>query len=135
MSAPRRQPPAQARGFSLLEVMIALVISGLALASVFRSAMESTRATAAAAHYQEATSRARSHLDGVTAALVPGETEGDDGGGYHWHVSVRAVDFDRQDGRGRQGGRRRGITGHHAVCRHRMGNLARGSEQPFGSFG
>ena len=72
--------------------MVALVIAGLALAAVFRAATESNNATSAAAHYQEAVSRARSHLDGTTANLVPGEQEGDDGGGFHWRVVVRAVD-------------------------------------------
>jgi len=92
MTVPLRPPRTCQRGFSLLEVMIALVIAGLALASVFRSAMESGRATAAAAHYQEATSRARSHLDGTAVNLAPGEQEGDDGGGYHWRVAVRVAD-------------------------------------------
>lgn len=92
MSGPRRRSPAHRRGFSLLEVMIALVIAGLALAAVFRASTETSQATSAAAHYQEAISRARSHLDGTTASLVPGEQEGDDGGGYRWRVLVRAVD-------------------------------------------
>jgi prepilin-type N-terminal cleavage/methylation domain-containing protein len=91
------------RGFSLLEVMIAMVIAGLALAAVFRAASESTRATAAAARYQEAISRARSHLDGVTANLIPGEQEGDDGGGYHWRVVARLADSTgKRDSAGRQ---------------------------------
>ena len=49
------------------------------------------RATAAAARYREAISRARSHLDGISAKLVQGEQEGDDGGGYRWRVLTRPV--------------------------------------------
>jgi general secretion pathway protein I len=81
----------QQGGFMLLEVLIALVISGLALAAVFRAASENIRATAAAARYQAAISRARSHLDGVSAHLVAGEQAGDDGGGYRWRTLVRPV--------------------------------------------
>jgi general secretion pathway protein I len=84
------QPIGQ-RGFSLLEVLIALIIAGIALATVFQSAGETMRATATSARYQQAVSRALSHLDGVGANLVPGEQGGDDGGGFHWRVLVRAV--------------------------------------------
>lgn len=85
-------PPAQARGFTLLEVLVALVIAGLALSAVFRAASESIQATATAAHYQEAVSRARSHLDGAAANIVPGEQDGDDGGGFRWRVLSRPID-------------------------------------------
>ena len=94
-------------GFSLLEVMIALVIAGLALGAVFRAAAEGSRATSAAAHYQEAISRARSHLDGTAAYLVPGEQEGDDGAGFHWRTVVHAGDFHRQTRHRRTSGRER----------------------------
>jgi prepilin-type N-terminal cleavage/methylation domain-containing protein len=89
-------------GFSLLEVLIALMISGIALASVFQSAGETFRATASAARQQQALSRALSHLDGAGANLMPGEQEGDDGGGFHWHVLVRPVDSNgKQDAAGK----------------------------------
>jgi prepilin-type N-terminal cleavage/methylation domain-containing protein len=80
------------RGFTLLEVMIALLIAGLALAAVFRAAAESSHATSTAARYQEAISRARSHLDGTAVHLIAGEQDGDDGAGFHWHTLVRPAD-------------------------------------------
>jgi general secretion pathway protein I len=101
---PPRRPTVHTsqRGFSLLEVLIALVITGLALGTVFRATTETIRATAAAARYQEAISRARSHLDGISANLVAGEQAGDDGGGFHWRVLVRAADSTgKQDSAGR----------------------------------
>jgi len=84
---PRRQG-----GFSLLEVLVALIIAGLALVTVFRAASESIHSTAVAARYQEAVSRARSRLDTLGANLAPGEQSGDDGGGFRWRTQVQAVD-------------------------------------------
>ncbi|HYZ63015.1 MAG TPA: prepilin-type N-terminal cleavage/methylation domain-containing protein [Acetobacteraceae bacterium] len=90
--ARRAQRPAAQSGLGLLEVMIALVIAGLALTVAFRSASETIRTTAAASRYQEAVSRARSRLELLSAALVPGEQSGDDGRGYHWRTNVELLD-------------------------------------------
>jgi general secretion pathway protein I len=79
-------------GFSLLEVLIALVISGLALASAFQAASESMRATTTARRYQEAVARAQSRLDALGANLAVGEQQGDDGGGFHWRTLIRPID-------------------------------------------
>ncbi|MEA2745648.1 MAG: ral secretion pathway protein [Acetobacteraceae bacterium] len=94
--------PTRQGGFSLLEVLIALIISGIALVTVFQAAGETMRATGSAARHQQALSRAISHLDGAGANLVPGELEGDDGGGFHWRVAVRAIDSNgKQDTTGK----------------------------------
>ena len=78
------------RGFSLLEVLVALVIAGIAFSVLVRVAAEGARSAAVASRYQDAVSRARSHLDRISADLSPGEQEGDDGGGYRWRVWTRA---------------------------------------------
>lgn len=82
-----------ARGFTLLEVLIAFVIAALALGVMFEVAVGALRATQVSARYEEAVVRARSHLAMVTngGSLMPGDWSGEDGGGYRWHIHVAAV--------------------------------------------
>ncbi len=85
--------PRQVRGFTLLEVIVAFVIAALALMELFRMTGGELRAVRVAGRYEEAVSRAQSHL----AAVAPGgvlpvnEQQGDDGGGYHWRIDVALV--------------------------------------------
>jgi general secretion pathway protein I len=77
-------------GFTLLEVLVALAIAGLALAVMTDAATGGFLATKTARGYQEALSRAKSHLAalGSDASLIPGQADGDDGGGFHWRYRV-----------------------------------------------
>jgi general secretion pathway protein I len=87
----RSGPPTSAdAGFTLLEVLIAFIIAGIAIAALMRAGSSGLAATQAATHYQEAVSRARSHLAATThgATLAPADNQGDDGGGFHWRVRV-----------------------------------------------
>jgi general secretion pathway protein I len=93
-SAPvARDAQAPARGFTLLEIVVALAIMGLALVGLFRAGSGGVLAVDAAGHVSEAIQRAQSHLAGVgrIAAITPGETEGDDGDGYRWRVRARPL--------------------------------------------
>jgi len=77
------------RGFTLLEVLVAFVIAALALGVLFRGAVDGLYAAQAAARYEEAMTRAQSHLAALTAgSLAPGDHQGDDGNGYHWRVKI-----------------------------------------------
>jgi general secretion pathway protein I len=80
------------RGFTLLEVLIALVIMSLGLSAMLLAAGGGMRAGALADRYGEAISRAKSHLDAARANPAPGQQEGDDGSGFRWRVQVRAAD-------------------------------------------
>ena len=82
-----------ARGFTLLEVVVALVIASLALVGLFRAGSSGLFASDTAARVDEAIERAQSHLAafGRTGAVAPGEMEGDDGGGYRWAVRVEPI--------------------------------------------
>ena len=76
-------------GFTLLEVLVALAIAIPALMLMYRQGTLSVEASGAAAHYQEALSRARSRLDAlVDTALAPGIREGDDGGLFRWRTRI-----------------------------------------------
>jgi general secretion pathway protein I len=76
-------------GFTLLEVVVALAIAGLALVGLFRAGSGGLFAVDTAARAEEAVQRAQSHLAAVghDAALVEGELTGD-GGGYRWALRV-----------------------------------------------
>ncbi len=80
-------------GFTLLEVVVALAIAGLALVGLFRAGSGGLFSVDTAARAEEAVQRAQSHLAAVgrDAALVEGELTGDDGGGYRWTIRVRPV--------------------------------------------
>ena len=83
----------QDNGFTLLEVVVAVAIAGLALVGLFRAGVGGLFAVDTAARAEEAVQRAQSHLAAVgrDAALVEGEFTGDDGGGYQWMLRVRPL--------------------------------------------
>jgi general secretion pathway protein I len=78
------------RGFTLLELLVAFIIAALALAVLFQGASGSLRSVALANQYQQALSRARSHLAtvGHGLALAPLHQSGDDGSGFRWQVEI-----------------------------------------------
>jgi general secretion pathway protein I len=86
-------PKPSERGFTLLEVLVALAIAGLALVGLFAAGSGGLFAAATAARAEEALERAQSHLAAVgrDAALLPADSAGDDGGGYRWHLRVRPL--------------------------------------------
>ena len=77
-------------GFTLLEVVVALAIAGLALVGLFAAGSTGLFAADDAARAEEAAERAQSHLAAVghDAGLVAGDTAGEDGGGYRWRLRV-----------------------------------------------
>jgi general secretion pathway protein I len=81
------------QGFVLLEVLVAFVIAALALVVLYNAGVTGLRSTAAAAHYQQAVARARSRLTMAEHAspLIAGNWDGDDGGGFSWHLHVTPI--------------------------------------------
>ena len=85
-----------AAGFGLLEAVIALVIATLALGVLSEALGDALRIDTVATRTAQAVVRAGSHLAMALAneAPVPGEQEGDDGGGFRWHVRYDTVATD-----------------------------------------
>jgi general secretion pathway protein I len=83
----------EARGFTLLEVLIALVIAGMALGVMFAVASGSLHGSQVSARYEDAVVRARSHMAMAAngGSLAAGNWSGDDGGGYQWHLRVTQI--------------------------------------------
>jgi|SRR5579863_7104745 len=81
------------RGFTLLETLVALAIAGMAFVALFQAGSTGLFAVDAASRANEAVERAQSRLAslGAGVALIPGDSEGDDGDGYHWHLHVQPV--------------------------------------------
>jgi general secretion pathway protein I len=82
----RTESRGEAAGFTLIEVLVAFIIAALALAVLFNAGIDGLRASSLSAEYQEAIARARSHLAAAVDASQPGDRQGDDGDGFHWHV-------------------------------------------------
>jgi general secretion pathway protein I len=85
--------PQSERGFTLLEVLVAFIIAVLALGALFRGSLEGLRATQVATRYEEAVTRAQSHLAALTAGggLSPSDRQGDDGDGFHWRIRITPI--------------------------------------------
>lgn len=90
----RNREPSRARrhgnrGFTLIEVMVALAITLIALEVLFSGIASSLRIARTAAIQDRAISRAESHLAAIAdPALILGQREGDDGAGYRWRTRV-----------------------------------------------
>ena len=76
------------KGFTLLEMIIALIIAGIAAAVLFEAAGTGLRQTQTASLYDQAIVRAKSRLAAAThgTKLTAGDWRGDDGGAFRWRL-------------------------------------------------
>lgn len=76
------------RGFTLLEVLIAFAIVAISLAAMMRATGFGIAAVHQSDRYEDALSRARSHLAGLAARIDTLGTvqSGDDGDGFRWRL-------------------------------------------------
>ena len=89
MAHPIGRPSQHERGFTLVEVIVAFLIAALALGVILRTTTGAVLASRAAGRTDEAVARAASHLASLTASpLADSDRQGDEGGGYHWHVRI-----------------------------------------------
>lgn len=83
----------RARGFTLLEVLVALAIAALGIGALVEAASGGLTNVDVAAQYLSALHRAQAHLAtlGIESALSAGERDGRDEDGYRWHVKITPV--------------------------------------------
>jgi general secretion pathway protein I len=81
------------KGFTLLEIVIALIIAGVAAVVLFEAVGSGLHETQTASMYDQAIVRAKSRLAAAThgTRLAPEDRRGDDGGGFHWRLRVVPV--------------------------------------------
>lgn len=88
----------RSRGFSLLEMIVAIAILALALGSLYQAASGATRNVRTAERYAYGVELARSLLANHSRVPEAGvEDSGETAGGYLWRVSSAAVDQDRAE--------------------------------------
>jgi general secretion pathway protein I len=81
------------KGFTLLEVVVALIIAAMAAIALFEATGSGLHASQAASMYDQAIVRAKSRLAASVhgTRLTAGQWSGDDGGGFRWRLSVAPI--------------------------------------------
>lgn len=92
----RVKSPPQQRGFSLLEMLVAMAILGVTLGALYQAASGATRNVRADERYAYAVELARSLLaDNAVVPLSGHSDAGDTGSGFRWRVEARPLDYER----------------------------------------
>ena len=100
-SRPSRRPARGQRGFSLVEMLAALVILGLALGALYQAASGATRNARVSAEYAIATTLAESQLDAfVISRPDVGTTQRGRYGDYEWERWVEVIPEREESGIG-----------------------------------
>ena len=86
----------RAAGFSLLEMVVAMAILGLALGALYQAASGATRNVRSDERYAYGVELARTLLANH-AVLPPGgvSSNGETAGGFNWQVATRPIDLGR----------------------------------------
>ena len=86
----------RAGGFSLLEMVVAMAILGLALGALYQAASGATRNVRSDERYAYGVELARTLLANY-AVLPPGgvSSNGETAGGFNWQVATRPIDLGR----------------------------------------
>lgn len=95
-ASPRRASPRRASGFSLLEMVVAIAILGLALGALYQAAGGATRNVRIDEKYAYGVELARSLLAAHTPAPAQGVSQrGETEGGFAWRVDTRPINLER----------------------------------------
>ena len=79
------------RGFSLIEMLVAMAIMGLALSVLYQSASGATRNVRVSAEYSEALALAESIMETFSAVLFVGKQETGEHGRFEWRARAEAL--------------------------------------------
>lgn len=86
----------RARGFSLLEMVVAIAILGLALGALYQAASGATRNVRSDEKYAFGVELARSLLAAHSRVPAEGVSQrGETAGGFAWRVDSRPIDLER----------------------------------------
>lgn len=90
----------QAKGFSLLEILVAFAIMAVAITIVLRIFSSGVNTAIISEEYSVAMQIAESLMvgTGVETPLAPGEAEGTEVDKYHWLVTVRPLAISTNNG-------------------------------------
>ena len=79
------------QGFSLIEMLVAMVIMGLALSVLYQSASGATRNVRVSAEYSEALALAESTMEAFSALLFIGKQETGQYGSFEWSARAESL--------------------------------------------
>jgi general secretion pathway protein I len=93
--------PRAARGFTLLEVLLAFVIFALSFATVLEILAGSVRGTTRARDYTEVALLSQSIMDmvGIEIPLLEGSSAGEAPGGYRWQLVISTYEQESPEDR------------------------------------
>tara|TARA_R110002110_G_scaffold415765_2_gene655201 strand:- start:53618 stop:53998 length:381 start_codon:yes stop_codon:yes gene_type:complete len=84
------------RGFSLLEMVVAIAILAIALAALYQAAGGATRNVRTDERYTYGVELARSLLaDNAVVSMAGVSTQGETAGGFAWRVQTQPLELDR----------------------------------------
>ena len=83
--------PLFGRGFSLIEMLVAMAIMGLALSVLYQSASGATRNVRVSAEYSQALALAESTMEAFSAVLFVGKQEAGRHGKFEWSAQSEAL--------------------------------------------
>ena len=81
-------------GFTLIEVLIALMIVALSLGALYEGMLGGVTAGHVTAATREALSRAQSHMEAIGHGMTPGAytQSGEDGHHFHWRITMTPME-------------------------------------------